>query len=103
MNYAFAPVKDNECLSNTLENNIRWAEAFILMYSVTDKCSFEEVNQLKFLINYNKRRRKIYKVSYARRSFSSVGDIFRVTAMEIKKMFNYDFLPQMKMIYFGVS
>ncbi|XP_046395015.1 ras-related and estrogen-regulated growth inhibitor isoform X2 [Ischnura elegans] len=40
-----------------LESNIRWAEAFVLMYSVTDKCSFDECNRLKFLINYNKRRR----------------------------------------------
>lgn len=48
-----------------LEANIRWADAFILMYSVTDKCSFDECNRLKFLINYNKRRKKIgsnYKV-----------------------------------------
>lgn len=29
------------------------------MYSVTDKCSFDECNRLKFLINYNKRRRKL--------------------------------------------
>ncbi|CAH0553101.1 unnamed protein product [Brassicogethes aeneus] len=42
-----------------LEANIRWAEAFILMYSVTDKCSFDECYRLKFLINYNKRRRKL--------------------------------------------
>lgn len=43
----------------TLEANIRWADAFILMYSVADKCSFDECNRLKFLINYNKRRRKL--------------------------------------------
>lgn len=45
--------------SANLESNIRWADAFILMYSVTDKCSFDECNRLKFLINYNKRRKKI--------------------------------------------
>ncbi|KAF5307249.1 hypothetical protein FQR65_LT06965 [Abscondita terminalis] len=45
------------CLA--LESNIRWAEAFILVYSVTDKCSFDECNRLKFLINYNKRRRRL--------------------------------------------
>lgn len=45
--------------SANLETNIRWADAFILMYSVTDKCSFDECNRLKFLINYNKRRKKI--------------------------------------------
>lgn len=59
----FFSLKENEALVNKLEEHIRWAEAFILMYSVTDKCSFEEVNRLKFLINHNKRRRKIYKVS----------------------------------------
>ncbi|KAG6458510.1 ras-related and estrogen-regulated growth inhibitor [Manduca sexta] len=42
-----------------LESNIRWAEAFILMYSVTDKCSFDECHRLKFLINHNKRRRRL--------------------------------------------
>ncbi|XP_031338618.1 ras-related and estrogen-regulated growth inhibitor [Photinus pyralis] len=48
---------ETECLA--LEANIRWAEAFILVYSVTDKCSFDECNRLKFLINYNKRRRRL--------------------------------------------
>ncbi|XP_049937764.1 ras-related and estrogen-regulated growth inhibitor isoform X1 [Schistocerca serialis cubense] len=48
---------ESECV--TLEANIRWAEAFVLMYSVTDKCSFDECNRLKFLINYNKRRRRL--------------------------------------------
>ncbi|XP_018564210.1 ras-related and estrogen-regulated growth inhibitor [Anoplophora glabripennis] len=48
---------ESECLG--LEANIRWAEAFILMYSVTDKCSFDECYRLKFLINYNKRRRRL--------------------------------------------
>ncbi|XP_043662764.1 ras-like protein rasS [Drosophila teissieri] len=43
----------------SLESNIRWADAFILMYSITDKCSFDECSRLKFLINYNKRRRKL--------------------------------------------
>ncbi|XP_063530840.1 ras-related and estrogen-regulated growth inhibitor [Cydia strobilella] len=72
--YAFQTVIDNEMVYfeildsagdpheseyTTLESNIRWAEAFILMYSVTDKCSFDECHRLKFLINYNKRRRRI--------------------------------------------
>ncbi|KAL9928724.1 ras-related and estrogen-regulated growth inhibitor isoform 2-T2 [Glossina fuscipes fuscipes] len=49
----------NEIDAINLESNIRWADAFVLMYSVTDKCSFDECNRLKFLINYNKRRRKL--------------------------------------------
>lgn len=47
----------------SLESNIRWADAFILMYSITDKCSFDECSRLKFLINYNKRRRKLGSAS----------------------------------------
>ncbi|KAF6217297.1 hypothetical protein GE061_001651 [Apolygus lucorum] len=43
---------------SALEMNIRWGDLFILMYAVTDKCSFDECNRLKFLINYNKNRRK---------------------------------------------
>ncbi|GJQ73904.1 hypothetical protein Trydic_g18838 [Trypoxylus dichotomus] len=72
--YTFHTVIDNEMVyfdildtaghsdeseSLALEANIRWAEAFILMYSVTDKCSFDECYRLKFLINYNKRRRRL--------------------------------------------
>nr|XP_022909403.1 ras-related and estrogen-regulated growth inhibitor-like [Onthophagus taurus] len=53
--------ESGECL--TLEANIRWAEAFILMYSVTDKCSFDECYRLKFLINYNKRRKRLGSAS----------------------------------------
>ncbi|XP_055920994.1 ras-related and estrogen-regulated growth inhibitor isoform X2 [Eupeodes corollae] len=49
----------NETEFVRFESNIRWADAFILTYSVTDKCSFDECNRLKFLINYNKRRRKL--------------------------------------------
>ncbi|KAF5300467.1 hypothetical protein FQA39_LY02266 [Lamprigera yunnana] len=55
--YSYKDTQESECLA--LEANIRWAEAFILVYSVTDKCSFDECNRLKFLINYNKRRRRL--------------------------------------------
>lgn len=42
-----------------LDSQLKWADAFVLVYSVTDKCSFDECNRLKFLINYHKRRRKL--------------------------------------------
>uniref|UniRef100_A0A6A7G2W2 small monomeric GTPase n=2 Tax=Hirondellea gigas TaxID=1518452 RepID=A0A6A7G2W2_9CRUS len=41
------------------EANIRWADVFLLVYSVTDRCSFDDCSRAKFLINYNKRRRRI--------------------------------------------
>ncbi|KAF4523640.1 hypothetical protein B566_EDAN010149 [Ephemera danica] len=63
---------ESEC--PTLEANIRWAEAFILMYSVTDKCSFDECNRLKFLINYNKRRRRLTSKSQVESPVVLVGN-----------------------------
>ncbi|XP_041353933.1 ras-related and estrogen-regulated growth inhibitor-like [Gigantopelta aegis] len=42
-----------------LEENIKWADAYILMYSVADQCSLNECSRLKFLINcYSKPHRK---------------------------------------------
>lgn len=43
-----------------MEMNIRWAEVFILVYSVIDKVSFDDIHRLKFLIRFYKRRKKIY-------------------------------------------
>lgn len=56
----------------TLENNVRWADAYILVYSVTDKCSFDECNRLRFLINYNKRRRKLVAANNSRDPLSEI-------------------------------
>ncbi|XP_070539785.1 ras-related and estrogen-regulated growth inhibitor-like [Ptychodera flava] len=33
---------------------IKWADAFIIVYSVTDKCSYDEILRIKFLITRNK-------------------------------------------------
>ena len=43
-----------------MEDSIRWADAYILLYSVADRCSLNECLRLKFLINaYGKRNRKL--------------------------------------------
>lgn len=43
-----------------VEESIRWADAYILLYSVADRCSLNECLRLKFLINaYGKRNRKL--------------------------------------------
>lgn len=42
--------------NSRLEANIKWADAVIIVYSVTDRCSFNECSRLKVVINsYSKR------------------------------------------------
>lgn len=41
-----------------LESNIKWADAYILMYSITDRCSFNECSRLKVIINSYTKRNK---------------------------------------------
>lgn len=43
---------------SALEKHIQHADAFIIMYSVTDQCSFDDCNRLRFLINYNSKQRR---------------------------------------------
>ncbi|KAF0747029.1 ras-related and estrogen-regulated growth inhibitor isoform X1 [Aphis craccivora] len=60
-------VQDESC---NLEMNMRWADVFILVYSITDKCSFDDCSRLKFLINYNKKKRRLStKVRFRRNPF----------------------------------
>ncbi|XP_062327333.1 ras-related and estrogen-regulated growth inhibitor-like isoform X1 [Osmerus eperlanus] len=35
-----------------IEEKIRWGDAFLIVYSVTDRCSFDEVMRLCFLVNH---------------------------------------------------
>ena len=52
-----SPVQQDE---KGVEESIRWADAYILLYSVADRCSLNECLRLKFLINaYGKRNRKL--------------------------------------------
>lgn len=53
-------LQDMEDLSARIDEHIRWADAYLVMYSVTDKCSFDECMRTKFLINHiRKRGRKL--------------------------------------------
>ena len=47
--------------SGPCEDNIKWADAYVLLYDVTDRCSFDECTRLKFLINIhgNRKSRKV--------------------------------------------
>ncbi|XP_066504010.1 ras-related and estrogen-regulated growth inhibitor-like [Hoplias malabaricus] len=35
-----------------VEEKIKWGDAFVIVYSVTDRCSFDEVMRLCFLVNH---------------------------------------------------
>ncbi|KAG7278141.1 hypothetical protein CRUP_019451 [Coryphaenoides rupestris] len=35
-----------------MEEKIRWGDCFLVLYSVTDRCSFNEVMRLCFLVNH---------------------------------------------------
>lgn len=46
-----------ECVgpaANSLESSIKWGDGFLIMYSVTDRSSFESVSRLKRLIDHGK-------------------------------------------------
>ncbi|KAK3561851.1 hypothetical protein QTP86_017491 [Hemibagrus guttatus] len=40
-----------------MEEKIKWADGFLVVYSVTDRCSFDEVMRLCFLVNHIHSRR----------------------------------------------
>ena len=42
-----------------LEDKIKWADAFVLVYSITDRSSFDECTRLKFLVTRYKRPRRV--------------------------------------------
>ncbi|XP_014469314.1 PREDICTED: ras-related and estrogen-regulated growth inhibitor [Dinoponera quadriceps] len=41
------------------EPKLRWADAIVLVYSVTDRVSFEETSRLRFLVSHARRGRKV--------------------------------------------
>ncbi|XP_011868160.1 PREDICTED: ras-related and estrogen-regulated growth inhibitor [Vollenhovia emeryi] len=41
------------------EPKLRWADAIILVYSVTDRVSFDETSHLRFLVSHARRGRKV--------------------------------------------
>ena len=42
-----------------LEEQIKWADAFILVFSITDRCSFDELIRLRFLVRHSKKTRRV--------------------------------------------
>lgn len=44
--------------NSRIDINIKWADAYILIYAVTDRCSFNECSRLKILINSYSRHQR---------------------------------------------
>uniref|UniRef100_A0A0B7B1F2 small monomeric GTPase n=2 Tax=Arion vulgaris TaxID=1028688 RepID=A0A0B7B1F2_9EUPU len=59
--------------NSRLKEHIRWADAIILMYDVTDRCSFNECTRLKFLVNSFCKRSRWKTISDS--NYDSIGGI----------------------------
>ncbi|KAG9333459.1 hypothetical protein JZ751_011527 [Albula glossodonta] len=70
----------NECVgsaASSLESSIRWGDGFLLMYSITDRCSFESISRLKRLIDHSKQTLGIPTVIVANKSDMENGRVVR--------------------------
>ncbi|KAG9260983.1 ras-related and estrogen-regulated growth inhibitor isoform X1 [Astyanax mexicanus] len=77
---AGAQVKMEECMgpaSTSLESSIKWGDGFLIMYSVTDRSSFEAVSRLKRLIDHVKQTLGIPTVIVANKSDMENGRAVR--------------------------
>ncbi|XP_055330601.1 ras-related protein Rap-2b-like [Paramacrobiotus metropolitanus] len=63
------PISNEFKAENEFRDQILWADAYLLLYSVTDQSSLDEVDRMRFLINYTKRSRYREK-----NLFSSAGE-----------------------------
>uniref|UniRef100_A0A8B9GYP7 small monomeric GTPase n=1 Tax=Astyanax mexicanus TaxID=7994 RepID=A0A8B9GYP7_ASTMX len=71
---------NKECMgpaSTSLESSIKWGDGFLIMYSVTDRSSFEAVSRLKRLIDHVKQTLGIPTVIVANKSDMENGRAVR--------------------------
>lgn len=52
MTFHLHSLPDQEEDALLIEEKIRWGDGFLIVYSVTDRCSFDEVMRLCFLVNH---------------------------------------------------
>ncbi|XP_029941964.1 ras-related and estrogen-regulated growth inhibitor [Salarias fasciatus] len=57
----------------SLEASIRWADGFLLLYSITQRCSFTEVPRLKTLIDQTKQSLVVPTVLVANKADLEIG------------------------------
>ncbi|XP_031425425.1 ras-related and estrogen-regulated growth inhibitor isoform X2 [Clupea harengus] len=71
---------NKECVgpaANSLESSIKWGDGFLIMYSVTDRSSFESVSRLKRLIDHGKQTLGIPTVIVANKCDIENGRVVR--------------------------
>ncbi|XP_062327367.1 ras-related and estrogen-regulated growth inhibitor isoform X4 [Osmerus eperlanus] len=71
---------NKECVGSTgssLESSIRWGDGFLIIYSITDRSSFEAVSRLKRLIDHIKQALGIPTVIVANKSDMENGRVVR--------------------------
>ncbi|TRY82379.1 hypothetical protein DNTS_002475 [Danionella cerebrum] len=71
---------NKECVGSaacSLESSIRWGEGFLIMYSVTDRSSFEAVSGLKRLIDHVKQTLGVPTVIVANKCDMENGRVVR--------------------------
>ncbi|XP_046898384.1 ras-related and estrogen-regulated growth inhibitor [Hypomesus transpacificus] len=69
-----------ECVGSTgssLESSIRWGDGFLIIYSITDRSSFEAVSRLKRLIDHIKQALGIPTVIVANKTDVENGRVVR--------------------------
>ena len=49
-----------QCDNETLISHVRWADAVILLYSITDRGSYEQASQLQRVITHSLKRSEEY-------------------------------------------
>ena len=78
--------------SGPCEDNIKWADAYVLLYDVTDRCSFDECTRLKFLINIhgNRKSRKVTNGVLAQSNDIPVALVGNKNDLEYERMVSVD-------------
>nr|XP_020456290.1 ras-related and estrogen-regulated growth inhibitor-like [Monopterus albus] len=77
-------ILDIACKESSLDSSIHWADGFLLLYSITQRCSFQEVPRLKKLIDQTKQSLVVPTVLVANKADLEIGR--EVTTEEGQRM-----------------
>lgn len=59
VNFEIMDTAGQEDQAVLLEDKCKWGESFILVYDVTDRCSFDELTRFKFVVSYTHNRLRL--------------------------------------------